>query len=205
MQRGDRGRIRELRRQLIRKGDSLASRTSARGLVARCPGKLDGFHMAVASFKDLCAGFCEIVGSAPPALQADIEGLVAFHVTLRGATVNLVHYPEKSPGHFFVLFEYGPVGQDGADASEQLEALLDANFVLDVHPPVFSRNPATGEVVLQHVCPLFEATPSGLYELINTGVDRVSQWRQPHQSMHEAGADSSPEWQRPAQVLHNFA
>ena len=36
---------------------------------------------------------------------------------------------------------------------------------------------ATGNAILQHVYPLFEATPSGLYELIQSGVDRADQLR----------------------------
>src|SRR3954452_15038504 len=133
--------------------------------------------MAVASFEELCAGFCEIAQVPLPALAADAEGRVAFHVILRGATVNLVHCPETSEDHVFVLFELGPVGGDGAD-SDALQALLDANFSpLQVHPPMFSRNAATGVAVLQYVYPLFDATANDLYELIEEGAEWVSHWR----------------------------
>lgn len=134
--------------------------------------------MAVASFQDLCTGFCELVQVTPPPLQIDERGLVAFHVVLRGVTINLVHRPQVSPDHVFVLFELGALSQDEATSDAQLHALLDANFVLlEVNPPVFSRNPATGEAVLQYVYPLFEATPNDLYGLIHKEIDRISDWR----------------------------
>jgi hypothetical protein len=134
--------------------------------------------MAVASFEDLCAGFCDIVKVAPPQLQEDDQGRVAFHVKMRGATVNMVHCPHTHPDHLFLVFELGPLATGDADAARELKALLDANFMLQVHAPVFSRNPATGNAVLQYVYPLFDATPSGLYELIDKGVDWSSRWRE---------------------------
>jgi hypothetical protein len=131
--------------------------------------------MAVASFEDLCAGYCEIIKVAPLALRADDHGRVAFHVKVHGATVNLVHCPERSPDHVFVVFELGPAG----DSSRELMALLEANYaVLEVHPPMISRNPATGGLVLQYVYPLFDATPNDLHELIEQGCDWAFRWRQ---------------------------
>jgi hypothetical protein len=135
--------------------------------------------MAAAGFEHLCAGFCELVQLPTPALKADDRGLIAFHVVLRGATVNLVHRPAVSPDHVFVLFELGPIGHDGSDSVSQLVALLEANFVLlELNAPVFSRNPATGDAILQYVYPLFEATPNDLYELIDKEIDRISHWRE---------------------------
>lgn len=126
--------------------------------------------MAIASFEELCAGFCEVIGARPPVLSADDNGLVAFHVILRDVTINLVHRPDTSPDHVFVVFEAGPMG---------LQAILDANFILlQVNPPVFSRNPKTGDAVLQCVYPLFEASSSGLYELINKGIDTIFECRE---------------------------
>lgn len=135
--------------------------------------------MAVASFEDLCAGFCEIVKVPPPELKADEQGLIAFHVVVRGTTINMIHCPERSEDHLFVIFELGPLGQEGPAGFAELQALLNANYVLlQVNPPVFSRNAATGEVVLQYVYPLFDATPSSLHELIDEGVDWILDWRE---------------------------
>lgn len=153
--------------------------------------------MAVASFRDLCAGFCELLKVSPPVLSADEKGLLAFHVILRGATINLVHRPEHSPDHVFVLFELGPLAKDESASSAQLLALLEANFVLlEVNPPVFSRNPATGDVVLQYIYSLFEATPNDLYDLIDKEVDRISQWR---------SDDQIPTEDAPMSMLHQIA
>jgi hypothetical protein len=136
--------------------------------------------MAIANFESLCAGFCELVKVTPPPLKADDQGLVAFHLVLRGQTVNLVHRPDTSPDHFFVLFDLGPISHgspDTQDSAARFQALLDANYVLlELNPPVFSRNPATGEAVLQYVFSLFEITPNHLYELIDEGIDQISRW-----------------------------
>ncbi len=134
--------------------------------------------MAVASFEDLCAGLCDLVQVPLPFLKEDSLGRIGFHVLLRGATVNLVHCPHACPDHVFVLFEFGGVRQDGPGSLADLQSLLDANFVLlQVDPPFFSRNPETGDVVLQYVFKLFDATPHEVYALIDRGVDKVSQWR----------------------------
>lgn len=161
--------------------------------------------MAVGSFDELCAGFCEIAHVSPPALGVDARGLVAFHVVLRGATVNVVHCPRTSPEHVFVVFEFGPVGQGGPDSLAELQTLLEANFeLLQVHPPVFSRNPATGDAVLQYVYPLFDATAHGLYELIERGVDWVSHWRERDSTCGTDDMQQHPT-ESPATALHNFA
>lgn len=154
--------------------------------------------MAVASFEELCAGFCEIIRVTPPALKADHEGLVAFHVLLRGVTINVVQRPAESSDHVFVVFELGPTGHGGATSASELQALLEANYaLLRVHPPVFSRNPGTGDAVMQYIFPLSEATPNDLYDLIERGVDWVSNWRD--RLADEPG--NAPEASSPASAL----
>ncbi len=161
--------------------------------------------MAVGSFEALCAGFCEIVHVPPPELRVDANGLVGFHVVRRGTTVNLVHCPQASPDHVFIVFELGPIGQDGTASFADLQTLLEANFaLLRVHPPVFSRNPASGDAVLQYVCPLFEATAHSLYQLIDEGLDWVSQWRE-GTSSSEAGDDHRDAAEGHATAMPNFA
>jgi hypothetical protein len=148
--------------------------------------------MAVASFEDLCAGFCELAGVKPPVLSVSESGLIAFHVVLSGVTVNIVQRPEESNEHVFVLFELGPVGSDDSSPS-LLQALLDANYApLQVNPPVFSRNPINGNVALQLVYSLFEATPNDLRELIDTGTDRLAHWRETVPSEDDAGVYRLP-------------
>jgi hypothetical protein len=155
--------------------------------------------MAVASFQDLCAGFCELVEVPLPELSFDDHGRLAFHVVVRGVAVNLVHCPRKSPDHIFVIVELGPA--DGGDGStEELRALLEANFtLLEVYPPVFSVDPVTGLLVLQLVSPLFDITPNDVLDLINDGVDLV---------IERQAADESREWpakEIPGQLMPDFA
>jgi len=134
--------------------------------------------MAIASFQHLCAGFCEVVRVPAPSLWADADGRVAFHVIVRGATVNLVHLPSRYPEHVFVVFDLGRITDDGPASAARSSAMLEANFaLLELYQPTFSRNPASGDVVLQYIYPLFDATPAGLYELIHQGVDIISRVR----------------------------
>jgi hypothetical protein len=159
--------------------------------------------MAVSSFEELCAGFCELMRVPAPALSADEYGRVAFHVELRGAVVNLVHLPERSPEHLFVLFEMGPVSRGGVGAADELQSLLEANHVLlDVHAPTISLDPSTGEGILQYVYPLFQATANDLLDLIEKGFAWLAQWRR-RLAERCGGAASSPAdhgWQ-PAESL----
>ncbi|MES2634321.1 MAG: CesT family type III secretion system chaperone [Pseudomonadota bacterium] len=134
--------------------------------------------MAIASFEGLCAGLCDLVGVPAPSLKEDAVGRVGFHVLLRGTTVNLVHCPHACPDHVFVLFEFGCLAQGGSEAAADLQALMDANFMLlQVNPPVFSRNPDTGDVLLQCVVKLFDSTPHDVHALIERGVQMVEHWR----------------------------
>ena len=135
--------------------------------------------MAIASFQELCAGFCEIAGVPTPTLTADERGIAAFHVKLRDVTINLLHFPEKSAQHAFILFEYGPLPDDREKAREVMRALLDANYSsLQVYPPRFSLSPNASAAIMQYVYPFFDATPIGLFELVNKGVEQALQWRQ---------------------------
>lgn len=160
--------------------------------------------MAVASFEDLCEAFCEILGVQAPQLSVSESGLIAFHVVLHGVTVNIVQRPEQSTEHAFVLFELGYVGDDD-DAHAQMQALLEANHVLlQIHPPVFSRNPENGHAVLQVVLPLTDATPNDLYEMVDTGIEWASHWREEILSNGDASA-AGPRERTTLAMLHHRA
>lgn len=164
--------------------------------------------MAVASFEDLCAGFCELAKVSMPLLAIDELGRLAFHVNFRGETVNLVHCPQISPDHFFVVFEYGQLAQDIETSSAQLLTAMDANYLLlQVNPPVFSRNPATGDVVLQYVQTLFEATASDLYKLIASGARHIGDWRRgmPVAGPTDAHRGPSADHDSSPAMFHKFA
>ena len=135
--------------------------------------------MAIASFEALCSGFCEIAGVTQPALDTGIEGIEGFHARLHDVTVDVLHSPERSKDHIFVLVGLGDLDAGDAAARRTLEALLDANFTnLDTGAPTYCRNPVTGEVMMQRVVPFFEATPTGLYALVDSGVEMALSWRQ---------------------------
>ncbi|MBC5764381.1 CesT family type III secretion system chaperone [Ramlibacter albus] len=134
--------------------------------------------MAAASFEALCAGFCEIARVPVPVLSADEFGRVAFHVVLRGVTVNVVHCESASADHVFLFFDLGALPASGPGGVGALQALLDGNFMLAHPTPVFARNPSNGNGVVKQVYSLFEATPSGLHQLVGEGIERVTRWRE---------------------------
>ena len=159
--------------------------------------------MAIGSFRHLCEGFCEIAGVETPPLIANDEGLIAFHMKLRGVTINVVHSPESSADHAFILVECGAIPHKLAQRA--MQALLEANFFwLQVHPPTFSRNPATGDAVLQFVYPFQDATPTGLFALIDQGVVLALRWQQDCFIPAEPMFDPAPALRSPA-MLPTFA
>lgn len=135
--------------------------------------------MAVASFQALCEQVCTIFGVAPPDLQADLAGLTGFTLQLGDVEVCVAQAPGGPMPAVFVLVEFGP-----PPAGRELQtwhALLDANFLmLGANAPGFSRNPVTGDVVLQYACTLNEATPEGLCASIRAIADVATHWRQGH-------------------------
>lgn len=135
--------------------------------------------MAVATFEELSAGFCDIAGLPAPTLEPDERGLIAFHVKFRGVTVDVMHWPERCADSAFIVFTFGPVSPDDRSQAESLRSLLTANFVSFRQPqPVFGCNPANGNVVLQYTCALFDATPHTLLELVEQGTASALQWRE---------------------------
>ncbi len=132
--------------------------------------------MTVASFQALCEGVCAIFGVAPPDLQPDMTGLTGFTLQLRGVDLCVAQAPSGPVPAVFVLVEFGapPVGRE----LQTWHALLDANFLmLGANAPGFSRNPVTGDVVLQYACALHEATPEGLCASIRAIADVAARWR----------------------------
>lgn len=133
--------------------------------------------MAVSSFQALCEGVCAVFGVAPPDLQPDLTGLTGFTLQLQGVDIAVAQAPGAPVPAAFVLVEFGapPPGRE----LQTWHALLDANFLmLGANAPGFSRNPATGEVVLQYACNLHEATPEGLCASIRAIADVAARWRE---------------------------
>jgi len=135
--------------------------------------------LAIANFEELCKGLSEIAGATPPALTPDDQGIIAFSVHLHEVAVSVAHAPQSAPGCAFVLIEFGEVPKDREQAA--WTALLDANFLMmGESAPCFSRNPATGQVLLQYAYPFDKATALDLYQGIVKMVDIARRWREDH-------------------------
>lgn len=133
--------------------------------------------MAVASFQALYDGVCAVFGLEAPQLQPDALGITGFTLRVQEVDVSVVQAPDGSAPAAFVLVEFGtpPPGRE----LETWHALLNANFLmLGANAPNFSRNPVSGEVVLQYACPLQDATPEGLGQSIERIADVAARWRQ---------------------------
>jgi hypothetical protein len=144
--------------------------------------------MAIASFEQLCAGFCEIARISPPALAPDEFGRISFHVKVRGAVVDIAHCSRTSPEHVFLIHEIAPAVEVSPAG---LQVLLAANFKLQLDAPVFCHNPATGAATLMQALSLFDATAVGLHEMVSGGIELASNWRH-RLATGDAALESSP-------------
>ncbi|MGE4242663.1 CesT family type III secretion system chaperone [Ramlibacter sp.] len=148
-----------------------------------------------ARFQDLCDGYCGIAGVPAPQLEMEAEGLVAFHVRLRGVTVDFVYSPAVDDQRILVIVEMGPLPEHNGAA---VAGLLDANFFRQQPgAPVFARNPATGDAVLQLLHPLEATTAADLFAVVDAGIDTALQWR----DGEVPSASSTP----PASLIHGLA
>ena len=133
--------------------------------------------MAVASFQVLCEGVCSLFGAAVPELQPDANAMTGFTLQVRGVDISVVEAPHGTAPAVFVLVEFGapPAGRE----LQTWHALLDANFLmLEANAPSFSRNPVTGDVVLQYASTLHDATCEALCESICAIAEVAARWRQ---------------------------
>ena len=133
--------------------------------------------MAIASFEELCKGLCEIAGMAPPVLEPDEHGTLAFTVHMREVAVSVMSIGVKRLDTAFLMAELGPLPKE--HALEGWRALMQANLqMLGENPSTFSRNPETGDVVLQRACPLARVTATDVYQQVVEMVELAFQWRQ---------------------------
>ncbi len=133
--------------------------------------------MAVASFQVLCEGVCGLFGVAPPRLQADANGLTGFTLQVQDVDISVVEGPAGTTPAVLLLVEFGapPAGRE----LQAWHTLLDANFLLlGAHAPCFSRNPVTGDVVLQQASALQDVSCEALVERIRSIAEVAARWRQ---------------------------
>lgn len=133
--------------------------------------------MAISSFHELASAFGELSGTTPPVLEADEDGVTAFHLLVRGIYVNLAHAAGSNPGAVFLMVGFGPVPPD--NEAEVWRMLMDINFLMmSTNAPAFSRDPNSGEVLLQMVVPLENIEVTAFYQFACSQlVDLALRWR----------------------------
>ena len=134
--------------------------------------------MPVASFVDLQEAICGLLGATPPPLAYDENDVMAFHVTTSDVSINFVH----RRGMDRVAFVYIALGVLPEDRELKVWRLLaEANFLmLAEHGPSFSRNPVTGQVVLQWVRALGDCDAIEIFQSLARLADKARQWRRTH-------------------------
>jgi hypothetical protein len=134
--------------------------------------------VTIATFEELCAGFCELAQVPSPTLAPDSDGLTAMHVVWQGVSIDVVYVPAKAHELAFIIFELGPIHSQPHSAALIMHALLQANFLsLEPHPPTFACDAMTGEAVLQCTFPIINTTPEKLTAVIEQGVRMALSWR----------------------------
>lgn len=143
--------------------------------------------MPIASFDELCKGLCEIAGFPPPALMTpEEEGNLAFSMRLRGVVISALQPSRGRGGTALLIAQFGAMPPELEPAGWL--GLLDANFFLmDEDAPRFSRNPKTGEIILQWNCPLGALSVTDAFLRASRMVDLARSWH----SHHVLGAPDS--------------
>jgi len=132
--------------------------------------------MSIANFEQLCLGICELAGFQPPRLLPDARGTTAFSVRLRGVPVTVLELGPGREGMAYLVADMGTLTADEAPAGWR--ALMDANSALPcADAPRFSRNPRTGEAVMQWACAMQDVTVVDVYQRISRMVDAALGWR----------------------------
>jgi hypothetical protein len=132
----------------------------------------------MATFEDLCAGFCRLAQVPSPALAPDGDGMTAFHVEMHGVGVDVIYVPSKAHALAFLVFELGPMHQQRREAPHIMQALLQSNYLpMMAHAPTFACNPVSGDAVLQCTFPILDGTPEGLATVVEEGVRLAHVWR----------------------------
>ncbi len=144
--------------------------------------------MAIANFEELCGAFCEMAGIEKPRLVRGGHGWSAFTVRMQDVLVTALQVQECTDT-FYLLAELGPMPEERA--VDGWLTLLKFNMPMHVQElPVFSRNPATGEVVLHQPLRLWDASPTDLFERVELLVEMALVWRQTL-FMHEVSAEDA--------------
>ncbi|HVZ46012.1 MAG TPA: CesT family type III secretion system chaperone [Ramlibacter sp.] len=135
--------------------------------------------MAIADIEELCKGFCELAGAAPPALTRGADGTRAATIRMEGVDVAMQQFADRYEDIVFLAADLGepPAGRE----LEAWRLLMEANLrMTGTSAPSFSRSPVTGRAVLHWPCPLMEATVTDFRRRVIALVEAARQWREDH-------------------------
>ncbi len=131
--------------------------------------------MSAAHFSDFCERLCRHMGTAPPALEPDPRGLIAFTVTHGEAEVCFAQSLGSEPGMVMVV-ELDTVPPD-CELSV-LRALMDANLMmLDVQGASFGRNALTGVVSMHRTLALPVSDIEAVARYVTGAAEADAAWR----------------------------
>ncbi len=132
--------------------------------------------MPASSIHKLAEQFCEIIGVPAPELSPDSNAVLAFSTQIGGVDISVTHDPLHHPDHATALVFFGQVPEDREVLI--LRELLHANLLmLRPDAPTFSRNPLTGNVILQYVFPLAGSSGRGLWTGMQGIIEYAQRWR----------------------------
>jgi len=133
--------------------------------------------MSVSAFHELAAAFCAAAHVALPPLTPNNEGIAALTAHLGEVEVSISHDMVSHPDHAFVLVMFGQVPEP--QQARAWQELLHANLLMmGESAPAFSLNPLDGQVILQYIYPLAQASGESLLAGLQTAVAAAVQWRQ---------------------------
>ncbi len=133
--------------------------------------------MPASSLDYLANEFCELGDVPASPLATDSTGALSFSATVRGVDITVSHDPLRHPDHAIALLFFGQIPED----RELLILRQLLNFNLDLlqpNFPAFSRNPLTGNVILQYVFPLAQAMSQAPLDGLARLVEAILKWRQ---------------------------
>jgi hypothetical protein len=132
--------------------------------------------MAIAGFSELCSSLCEIAGVPPTNPIPTDRGTWSAAMEIDGVEISLIQFASAPAGSLQLVADFGPMPQEGALAGWLL--LADANLrLVGEAAPTFSRNPATGHVLLHVPVHLGSTNAVDVYQTVSQLAELGNKWR----------------------------
>lgn len=130
--------------------------------------------MAIANFDEFCMCFCELAGFAAVSPQPGANGERCFSIRLRGIELSALALSRASDSVFMVA----ELGVPGPGDEGCWVVLLESNSAVPgAGGARFSRNPHTGQAVIQWTFRLPDVMPLDVYRSVSRMVDVALRWR----------------------------